>query len=260
MFLTGDEVGVVREETVPEVVTVLQSFSFGGGGGGGEKPGVFCTRFAGGGVALFQVGVGSVAGADTGVGTSGTEKEVKLWCDTMNYWAARYSVGAIGRGSGEFGWGEVSELGDGVGRGSEEGRRGSDESSSASNDGLGKDQPKRSSGFFNRKVIEDWEPPRSSTSIVSLLDEGEQLGSVGNQLQLLGQDLESHIGYRNVIERKYLVNPVARARALNNWNRKKEWLEEEIERYSLYYRALSFGHVASVNTTNGVGLGLINDH
>ncbi|KAJ3249707.1 hypothetical protein HDU77_007539 [Chytriomyces hyalinus] len=176
---------------------------------------------------------------------------LREWTDTLNYWAARRSAGPLRggtHGSAEFGWREFEwekwqELGivtsptlasmtlsDGA-----SGSGGGGGGSIGSNG----EAPPASAGVFGLlSRVEDWEPPASGALAVSGLPEKLQLEMLKKQLTHITSDLQNHMGYKALIEKKYTFHPVSKNRALSNWAKKWNYLEEERDRYELYVRIL----------------------
>ncbi|KAI9339649.1 hypothetical protein BDR26DRAFT_895815 [Obelidium mucronatum] len=166
----------VPTNRAPEVVTVLHSHSkaLPSPGYNQTRQHVFYLCLSDGSILLFQ---------------TRTSFELRQWCDTLNYWAARWSMGPLrgAIGSAEYGWTEFEwdalrkEMGGSNGGASEgsEGGRNSEE------------QPRSSSGVFSKRV-DDWEVPRTSTMVVSHFDALKQIGT----------ELEAHLSYKAPMERK----------------------------------------------------------
>ncbi|KAJ3025208.1 UNVERIFIED_CONTAM: hypothetical protein HDU68_007364 [Siphonaria sp. JEL0065] len=244
---TGIQVPANR---TPEVMSILHSHSkaLPSPGYNQTRQHVFYLCLSDGSIMLFQ---------------TRTNYELRQWCDTLNFWAARWSMGPIrggAMGSAEYGWTEFeweawkregmassSSVVQGLERdGSRDGgsRNGSEEFPRMSNvGGVG------GGGVFSKRV-DEWEVPRSSTLVVSTLTERQQVIMLGKQLKQIGIELENHLSYKAPMERKYLLNPVAKSRASANWQRKWNYLEEEKEKYQRYISVLS----SAMRTTfkNGV--------
>ncbi|KAJ3381948.1 hypothetical protein HDU84_004729 [Entophlyctis sp. JEL0112] len=199
----------------PEVLTLLHSHAkaLPSPGYNQMRPFVFYLCLSDGTVLLFQ---------------TQTNYDMHRWTDTLNFWAARYSMGPMrggGMGNTEYGWSEFEW---------EQMHRNSDGQAN----GIGSSSNTRalSASFWRR--VDPWEAPRSSTIVVSSLEMTDQLDMLQNQfVQILGE-FDKHASYRPLIERKYMLNPISKNRALSNWSKKMGYLEEEREKYNMYIKVL----------------------
>ncbi|KAJ3231714.1 hypothetical protein HDU81_003557 [Chytriomyces hyalinus] len=175
---------------------------------------------------------------------------LREWTDTLNYWAARRSAGPLRggtHGSAEFGWREFEwekwqELGI-VTSPTLASMQLSDGASGSGGGSIGSngDSPNggASGGVFGLlSKVEDWEPPASGPLAVSGLPEKLQLEMLKKQLAQISSDLQNHMGYKARMEKKYAFHPVSKNRALSNWAKKWNYLEEERDRYELYVKIL----------------------
>ncbi|KAJ3064284.1 hypothetical protein HDU98_012282 [Podochytrium sp. JEL0797] len=154
-----------------------------------------------------------------------TEADLRRWCDTLNYWAARYTCvpakETVGVGSAEYGWSEFEW---------ETWRRESG-SKGDSIEGGGAE------GVYSKRV-EEWEIPKSCCTAVSVLGESEQMVVLEKHLRHLESEIENHLSFKAPMEKKLVLNPTAKSLALANWTKKWNHMEEEKDRYCLYIQVL----------------------
>ncbi|KAI8612547.1 hypothetical protein BC830DRAFT_551724 [Chytriomyces sp. MP71] len=151
-----------------------------------------------GAVSLFQAQGGAV---------------LREWCDVVNFWAARRSGVPLrggNLGSAEYGWGQF-EWERWREQGVVQGKFGGKE-----------------------REVDLWEAPRTSGG-VCLLEE-EQLEALKRYLSQINDELQDHLSYKGSMQSKYAALPVAKTRALENWGKKWNFLEEQRDRYELYIR------------------------
>ncbi|KAJ3091579.1 hypothetical protein HK100_007145, partial [Physocladia obscura] len=196
----------------PEVVTILHSHSkaLPNPGYNASRPFVFFICLTNGVTYLFQ---------------TKSKYDLRQWTDTLNYWTARYSMGPIrggGVGNADYGWSEFEW------------------------------ETWRLAGIVSgeyiggsRKNLDEWETPKSSTLVVSVLDLEEQLEMLEKQLVSIMSEYNAHISYKSRIERKYILSFKSKSRALTNWNKKLNYLESERDRYTMYTNILKASMVAT---------------
>lgn len=181
----------------------------------------------------------------------GTEALIDEWVSTANYWAARATkeplLGAVE--NADYGWGACleslpPESEDTIGtskslsdasqnRTSQYSLPSNDISSRSRTDGIG-------SPSGNSAILRDWQPDQTPL-MTSTLSQEDQNAALCRFITKLEAELAAHNAKRGLIQRAFLPGHANRTKALNNFERCRQHLESEIERYRIYIEALRNG-------------------
>ncbi|QIX00145.1 hypothetical protein AMS68_005662 [Peltaster fructicola] len=210
------------------------------------RPFVWALSLPSGAVHLFQVGTPEIA---------------QEWMTTANYWSARLSKEPLSGGVSniEYGWSEAvvnSALleksssfnsppssiatrpqthGRNSSTGTGTGTRQSVQSSMRSSFDVGGGSRQRLPG--DKVHITDWAPP-SQSIMASQLPETEQLRALTNYVSNVEAELEKHHELKHAIELAYSPRHSNYNKAMNNWQRKSEYLLREVVKFRTYIDSL----------------------
>uniref|UniRef100_V5E843 SEC7 domain-containing protein n=2 Tax=Kalmanozyma brasiliensis (strain GHG001) TaxID=1365824 RepID=V5E843_KALBG len=197
-----------------------------------SRPHVFALTLPGGKVTFFQ---------------TGHEELVHEWVSTCNYWAARLSKEPLAGGVSnmEYGWNKVlpqpddveemgapveSTVGHGMVRDDRSVRSGRPGTSLATSSAVGYSTNERT-------FINEWRTP-SLPTVPSTLSEERQLVRLEKQVTLIETDLTTHNELRTPMLHLYSPKGTNHAKALANWERKSNWLLQELVKYTSYVESL----------------------
>ncbi|KAI9315715.1 hypothetical protein BX666DRAFT_2028603 [Dichotomocladium elegans] len=166
---------------------------------------VFCLQTADGGVWLFEA-------AD--------HSSVLEWVSICNYWGARLSKeplsGAVG--SLDYGWGG---------------------SFPSSDQSLVKPEESVSAGAVTATTpLPEWKPPLPCV-VPSTLSEKEQLQALEKRVLAIDKDLDLHREGRRHIYARFSGSPSQIQRALDNWERKAQYMIQELIKTRTYCDTLA---------------------
>ncbi|GAC99289.1 hypothetical protein PHSY_006890 [Pseudozyma hubeiensis SY62] len=212
------------------------------------RPYVFALTLPGGKVYLFQ---------------TGHEELVNEWVSTCNYWAGRVSKEPLAGGVSnmEYGWNkvlpreeeeweeELDSFSAATGSGVDADPRGFTQSLMDSQSVRSKFSPAPSTtasvstssklGYMTneRTFINEWRIPELPT-LPSTLGEERQLSRLEKQVSSIELQLTQHNDLRQPMLQLYSPKGNNHAKALANWERKSNWLLQELVKYQSYVESL----------------------
>ncbi|KAL1748693.1 hypothetical protein HDZ31DRAFT_29171 [Schizophyllum fasciatum] len=183
---------------------------------------------------------------------AGTEELVNEWVSTCNYWAARTSKEPLAGGVSnmEYGWNRVLDPVTHE-RSQTDAESTHDTSDAASvvsgrssrskygwKEGAATLRPHAHSPWQDRTVINEWKPPIPS-AVSSVHDEETQLEALQKHAENLKTDLQMHNELREPMMQLYQPKSPNAMKALNNWEKKSQYLLTEIVKYESYIDSLT---------------------
>lgn len=201
-----------------------------------ERPYVWRLAMANGDVHHFEVG---------------TEELIGEWVSTANYWAARATkeplLGAVD--NAEYGWGQcidslLPELDEvpPISSSSDGRERPTSHFSAYSNGNSSKSRFEENAVQYpgNSIPIREWQPEQAPL-MGSTLSQEDQYAALSRFIIKLQAEAERHSSKRNLIQRVFSPGHPNLAKALDNFERRKRYLDQEIAKYKVYIEALRFG-------------------
>lgn len=189
------------------------------------RPHVFALTLPGGKMFFFQ---------------TGHEELVNEWVSTCNYWAARQSKEPLpgGVSNMEYGWNKVLPLVEDVDElDGEDTKIGTDSRSTFSVAVSGAASSKLDYASKERIFINEWHTPQLP-SVASTLSEDRQLIRLEKQVAHIQASLSEHNKLRHPMLALYAPKSASYSKALANWEKKSNWLLQELVKYQSYLESL----------------------
>ncbi|ODQ56563.1 hypothetical protein SAICODRAFT_4742 [Saitoella complicata NRRL Y-17804] len=171
---------------------------------------------------------------------AGTAELVEEWTYSANYWAARTSkeplAGAVS--NIEYGWGVVLDGFDSSTASFDSPRVPTSATQRSQTPSLHWDRTVKTRLPGDSARLEEFQPPMPSL-IPSNFPESEQLRALKSRLSHLTEDHAQHARMKPLLARAFSPRSPNLGKALSNWEKKSQWLGEEVGKYEKYVMTLA---------------------